>query len=121
MRNSDLEVLHLTSPTAMPWNSLVTPISKILRVPLVPYEEWFKRLEGLELHAETRKIPAMRLLNFFRTIDFDSKSKGCEVMGLPKLSIEESVKVSHLLKQVGPASQGDVMKWLAYWKLIDTP
>jgi hypothetical protein len=120
MRDSDAPILHLVHPQPVPWSSVVEPIARKLGATLISFPEWISALEKRRQHTSLtevehmRETPALRLLDFFRSIDF---SRDREPLGIPHLETREAMKVSATLKgglkQLGEA---DALKWLESWK-----
>jgi len=104
-------------------------LSSTLNVPLVPYMEWFARLESSaneedDSHQHSgqqaeNSRSALRMTHFFR-IGLNA-TKNTESMGLlAKVHSEKGVKASPSLQNgsVRPLSAHDVKIWVANWKKI---
>ncbi|OBZ73483.1 Nonribosomal peptide synthetase 14 [Grifola frondosa] len=126
MMDSPQPILHLRHPRPMPWSNVMSHISAALNVPLVPYREWFARLEqGLSISKDTktsRQLEAgLRLLEYYRP--------GCEVdhpyravmenNGLAfAVAVDEGCKASTKLRNAGQIDAKETQKWMRYWRDI---
>lgn len=118
MRDSSSEILHLTHPKSVAWNVLFSYIASKLQVDLVPYSDWLLRLEATETRVAVGQNPALRLLDFYKSVA--TKIDSTEAAGLPKLITDAARTASAALRNdsllaVGPE---DAQKWLEYWKLV---
>ncbi|KAH9840963.1 uncharacterized protein C8Q71DRAFT_854811 [Rhodofomes roseus] len=117
--------VHLVHPRPVPWSAVAETISAELSVDLVPYEEWLAKLEQHDAVSvderneveHLRAFPALRLLPFFKSIP---KALGSLALGFSALDVAQAVSASPtlanpMLRQVG---EGDVKKWLAYWRKV---
>ena len=118
--------IHLVHPRPAKWSDVMASFSKSLNVPLVPYDEWVTRLakivqekpdEEVEL---MRRVPALKLLDFYQASAPTFGKPATEAMGMPLLSVENAVKDSVTLRDPNLPILGeeDVCNWLNYWKLI---
>ncbi|KAH8116797.1 hypothetical protein DFH11DRAFT_1687657 [Phellopilus nigrolimitatus] len=126
MRGSPAQVLHLTHPNPVAWDTIFEPASKELGVALVPYPDWLARLEKsyANLSAEeavetSRNNPALRIVDFFRSANLAASGTE-EAMGLKRLSLDEAQRVSQTMRDTrkSPLTAEDVRKWVKYWKKI---
>lgn len=108
----------MTHPKPVAWNALFKYISATLGVELVPYSDWLSRLQASETHKAVGQNPALRLLDFYKSVPTESKST--EAAGLPILATDAARKVSHTLgdENLRPVGPEDAKKWLDYWNLI---
>jgi len=117
--------VHLVHPRPVSWVSLISITAKDLSVPLVSYTEWLDRLEksgrnqndNADNSVETlRKIPALRLLPFYRAIAGNLEKNGT-AFGLPPVSCDEAVRLSKTMSNgVLPLGENDVKSWLKFWR-----
>ncbi|EJT96908.1 hypothetical protein DACRYDRAFT_112250 [Dacryopinax primogenitus] len=101
-------------------------MSKILKVPVVPFGEWYSMLEkaattGGPQAAESN--PAIKLMDFFgrgyKALEENTKQgkyKPKEAMGMPDLQTNKAVEVSETLRGSKVLGQEDVQLWLGYWE-----
>jgi len=122
MRNSEEQYLHLVHPNPVSWTSMIQEFSKALNLPVVSYGDWLSALEdSLSKSSDDeavlmQRIPALRLLEFFRHVKIDDPKK--EPLGVSRLSTEKAVKVSSRLRDPSLPQVGgrDVRKWVSSWK-----
>ncbi|KAG1835183.1 putative aminoadipate reductase [Suillus variegatus] len=125
-------VVNLVHPKPTAWKALIQPIADALverkvtshPLPLVPFSEWFERLESSakDLNEETMKrIPAIKLLSFFRAMahsDTAIRASGkmdSEAGGLNLFATAVAERVSPTMKELKPLSSADAAQWLDYW------
>jgi len=122
MRNSKYPVLHLAHPRSVSWNTVIAPIAKDLKLPLVSYDEWVSSLEKsgenltAEKEVEMMKVnPALRILEFFSLAKWGEGSK--EAFGLPELDMSKAQEVAPALNEenLKQLNERDALAWLAYW------
>lgn len=128
MRNSSHRVLHLAHPNPAAWTAIFSAASDELRIPLVPYSEWFKKLsqtaEGLNTASSVslmERSPALRILDFFQASNvFGNGSEGREAMGLRRLDLSLAISSSPSIKKENiPSLAGEnARSWISYWKSI---
>jgi len=127
MRNSPHPVLHLAHPRPVSWSSIMEPISRILRLPLVPYSEWIGRLRTSQAEGTaTSEVqlmqvnPALMLLDFFAQALSSEADKEKEAMGLRTLDVSRASAVApalseHRLPRLG---EREATAWVGYWRRI---
>ncbi|KAH8099950.1 acetyl-CoA synthetase-like protein [Cristinia sonorae] len=136
MRNSPYPILHLTHPRPVSWNTIITPISRALSLPLVPYGDWFEALRASQARTELstdevelmQRNPALMLLDFYAnakagklsTSVGDEPNTSGEAMGLRTLDVSLAVEVALSLQesQLDELGEKDAEKWIEYWKGI---
>ncbi|KAJ3513618.1 hypothetical protein NLJ89_g2846 [Agrocybe chaxingu] len=126
MRRTPSDTIHLIHPKPTQWNDLVKPASKVLDVPLVPYLEWFARLEASARDADehgpatVNQRAALRLTHFYSIAlgvsRFHTESGGL----LAKVVSDKGYRASPSLRAdtVSRLGEHDVKKWMAYWREI---
>ncbi|KAL6298480.1 hypothetical protein BKA93DRAFT_830667 [Sparassis latifolia] len=139
MRDTMGETLHLVHPHPVTWDTVMRPIASMLAVPLVPYREWFARLQSSILDAavpssnsDTGSLSgglsayALRLMDTYQlglTRLDSSQGTSTESMGLsPKVAFEKGFYASATLmddRLSPPLGPNDVKKWLRYWRGIN--
>lgn len=84
---------------------------------MVPYSQWVSRLEAAESEDALKKSSALRLLDFYKSLD---TSATLQVAGLPNLKLitYAARKGSPALDAAPGLDEKDASKWLAYWKAI---
>jgi len=127
------QTLHLFHPRPIPWTTAfetiaaaMEPVTGGKRLPLVPFKQWFDKLEGLAAGASSEdmvRIPGLKLLDFYRGMalgdetmraagkDAEAKEAFCQAM----LSTKKIQRKSATMKNVGPMGTEDVQRWVQYW------
>ncbi|KAF8154856.1 hypothetical protein B0H34DRAFT_540683 [Crassisporium funariophilum] len=132
MRSTTNDTLHLIHPKPVTWESVMQPLAEILNVPLVPYEEWFARLESSARDSDEESKDksrsqqqhsraALRMTHFYRLALKASSAGYTESMGLlARVASEKGVSASATLQsdEIPPLGRGDVEKWVAFWREI---
>lgn len=128
MRNADHKVLHLAHPTPVSWASVFSAAADDLRIPLVPFSEWFDKLSRTADSLDTNsavslaeRSPAIRILDFFRASSvYGNKQKGREAMGLRRFDLSFAINSSSSLKKekISSLSGESARLWISYWKSI---
>ncbi|KAJ7572119.1 hypothetical protein C8J56DRAFT_993487 [Mycena floridula] len=118
------DTVHIVHPQPTTWNSLMAPMARSLNVLLVPYEDWFARLEDRAKTSfsldQTTDIPALKLLDFFRpgpkTIQPTHESMGL----MPVVESSKGLDCSLTLRDpgLGPIDAEEVGKWISYWRSV---
>ncbi|CDO73877.1 hypothetical protein BN946_scf185016.g34 [Trametes cinnabarina] len=122
MRYSPEPFLHLVHPHPVSWHEIIAPIAVELAVPLVSYEEWVSALQNCVNRGDTDEVelmkanPALRLLDFFKTLKEGQGSAHREPLGMVYLSTEKSTKVSETLAHLPQLDAECAKKWVAAWK-----
>ena len=140
--DSDEELVHLVHPHPVPWTEIFQHMSDLLKVPLVPFPEWFSRLEDVrKTSAESevelvKRVPALKLSDMFRgaakaqtkgdvkdaqdSATEGKRAGGEEGLYMPALSVDRALKVSQTLASpnLGTLNADEVRKWLEYWQLL---
>lgn len=118
------ETLHLIHPHPVSWSSIMGLVSSELGVPLVPFDEWFARLEHSGRRTDgqlLKEYPALKLLDYFRFGLTSSRKSNTESMGLlPQVASEKGLQASLTLsdERGKPLGINDVELWLGYWRKI---
>ena len=125
------DTLHIVHPCPVRWSTVIEPIAQQLGVPLVPYDEWFSRLESSANDYESYskapnkyggELSALRLVDFYRLGSSESKERsrsGTESMGLiVKVAAQKGAKASPSLTPgvCPPINQEDIERWMEYWR-----
>lgn len=125
-RSRTNDILHLAHPRPVHWHAVMEPVSKYLGLPLVPYDEWYARLEksaeGLRADSEVelmRKNPALKILEFFGNAKAKMEDSP-EAMGLPMLSVTHAEKAAPSLgpEALPQLTGADALRWIEYWKRL---
>lgn len=141
--NSYERIVHLLHPHPVLWSDIFIPISSALGLPLVSYAEWLKQLESCRKNGSEpdevelmKKVPALKLLEFFRGLSVQNevamnghasdrvlnqkKASGTEGFGIPALSMQNALNASPTLADpnLGKLDVRDAMRWLSYWHML---
>ncbi|KIJ41587.1 hypothetical protein M422DRAFT_172065, partial [Sphaerobolus stellatus SS14] len=130
MQGTPRHTLHLIHPRPVEWSTIMGQIASILQVSLVPYVEWFARLDHASRHADDDKKSkrqkerraALKLIEFYK-LGLKNDARNAESMGLmPSVVADEALKASKTLQdeQLLPLiGQEDVRRWIDYWRGVD--
>ena len=125
MLDANKGVLHLVHPLPAPWNTLASTFADLLEIPLVSYDEWLKALERRVVDVESSPLevemaylhnPALRLIDFFRSVSANVSSEDLEPLGIAKLSSENAQSSSLALRLAHCMGKSDVRLWLSFWR-----
>lgn len=121
-------VLNLVHPRPVPWSAVMSPIADALQVPLVPFSEWLRRLEGSPDTPEAmERNPALKLRAFFAAAHAKAqrsaallKSAGSptqpEAFTGVTLSTAKAQQQSSVLRQAPQLDPEAALGWLHYWR-----
>ncbi|KAJ7803408.1 hypothetical protein B0H14DRAFT_2463681 [Mycena olivaceomarginata] len=113
MRDSQERYLHITHPHPVPMEHILSPLSELLNLPLVPYSVWLESLEtASEQESGASVNPAVRLIDFFRF--YREVGPEEEAFFPVLLSNTAAINVAHSLASVAPLKRQDVEGWAAY-------
>jgi len=111
--------VHLIHPRPVSWSKLAKIIAFYLKVELISLPQWFHKLDQagkLEPGAE-KKVPAVKILPFYRDILTRFDAFGCEAFAFPKIEIRKALEWSPTLSNPSLAQlgEGDAERWLSHW------
>ncbi|THU77606.1 acetyl-CoA synthetase-like protein [Dendrothele bispora CBS 962.96] len=112
-QNTTPTILHLAHPNPISWSKIANVIQAELgNVALVRFSEWLTRLEE---KSQDAKLPATRLLPFYRALNTRiGSSRNYEAFGMPRVEIEKGMPNNAL-----PSLSGDdVSRWICHWKKL---
>ena len=115
MLYSDEAVLHLTGPKHVSWNDVFQPIAGKLGIPLVPAAEWLKNLTKSSRAANEAQLRTDKHDSAHALVDFFQTSLSNKAVSI---ATDKAVLASPSLARLGPPSEADVLKWLAYWENV---
>jgi hypothetical protein len=108
VRNSRERYMHLIHPHPVPMADILSPLSKILGLPLVPYSQWLESLEAASLlEMEASINPAVHLLDFFRS--YSAAESEQEL-----LSNTVALESAPSLLSVAPLTAQDAGRWMVH-------
>lgn len=106
----ETRVFHTVNPHRPTWSDIVPAVAKKLKnIKIVEYEEWLDVLIGSSeaSHADIAKNPAVKLLDFYRSVQNSTAEPVFETM--------ETVKTSKSLEDL-PAVNAEWMgRWMQQW------
>ncbi|KIJ41538.1 hypothetical protein M422DRAFT_105007, partial [Sphaerobolus stellatus SS14] len=127
MQGTPRHTLHLIHPHPVEWSTIMGQITNILQVSLVPYVEWFARLDHASRHVDDDKKSkcqkeghaALKLIEFYK-LGLKNDTRNAESMGLmPSVVADKALKASKTLQdgELLPfIGQEDVRRWIDYWR-----
>ncbi|KZT23998.1 putative aminoadipate reductase [Neolentinus lepideus HHB14362 ss-1] len=123
--------LNVVHPKPAMWSAVMCDVASALArdssqpLPLVPFPEWIDNLEKKAMQAKEDdydKIPAIRLLDFFKHFAEAHKSldvagaDNVEAGGIVRFAIDEVRKGSKTIGRVDQLSTADAERWVEYWR-----
>jgi hypothetical protein len=116
----DFKFAHLVHPRPVKWSKLVPFVASQLDVELVSYQVWLTKLEEVAQHQTSdetlvKNLPALRLLDFYRSISKSSDFSNREAFALLDMPYDIAVRGSRALQNVAPLDERHVTAWLKYW------
>ncbi|KAJ7853342.1 hypothetical protein B0H14DRAFT_2758642 [Mycena olivaceomarginata] len=113
MQDSPDRYLHISHPNPVPMEDILSPLSEILGVPLVPYSVWLESLEAAASQEAGAAVnPAVRLIDFFRSYRETTAEK--EAFFPAALSNTVAIKAAPSLQSVALLSTKDADGWTSY-------
>ncbi|KAJ7640716.1 hypothetical protein DFH06DRAFT_1429524 [Mycena polygramma] len=114
MRNSDVRYLHLSHPQPMPIADILSPISNVLGLPLVPYSQWLDSLEAAATQESAASTnPGVRLADFFRAY----REGNADQEAFFPVSLSNACAVG-FLGSLSPLGAEDVEGWVDYLRRV---
>lgn len=101
------------------------PLAKTLGVPLVPYVEWFARLESSARDVDDltsithNKQAALKLIHFYQIgLNASGNTESCGL--LARVASDKGISASTTLRDQSIASLNDqdAQSWVRYWQSI---
>ncbi|KAJ7210990.1 hypothetical protein C8J57DRAFT_1400321 [Mycena rebaudengoi] len=113
MHGSQERYAHIIHPHPVPMTHILSPVSRILDIPLVPYSDWLESLDKTASHeSEASANPAVRLIDFFRT--YREVAPDQEAFFPAVLSTTVSIRTAPSLASAAALTAQDVEVWTAY-------
>ena len=124
------QTLHVVHPRPVAWTTIFTAIADALKpltanesLPLVPFSEWFAKLEATSPH-EVARVPALKLLGFFHGMaagDDEMRAQGAisdsrEALGAAQLETIKVQRASRTMATVESLDAKDAHRWVGYWR-----
>ncbi|KAH7890598.1 acetyl-CoA synthetase-like protein [Phlebopus sp. FC_14] len=138
-RNPPPPALNIVNPRGTRWREMISAVRDAIReelaieidvvLPIVPFGEWFARLEKraeVASQEDLVNIPAIKLIEFFRAIaqadDIvayhtrrESDQVEPEAGGGAHFSTNKVQRVSHIMEQMKPPGETEAGLWVRYW------
>ena len=123
LRNAPLSFINLCNPTPVLWSTLIKHYASSLNVPLVPYNEWYTRLEKTSYQRFSSgdagiisHNPVYKLVGFYGSLK-DQRNEETEAFMGNKFETN-SVKLTKSLGNINISQLDtrDVERSLAHWK-----
>ncbi|KAF7968306.1 hypothetical protein HWV62_2396 [Athelia sp. TMB] len=131
-KESPISALNLVHPKPTSWSTILKYLSDALyhtgvtshALPLVPFLEWFGRLEQRSKDADEQSmtdIPAIKILEFFRGSSSadaairQTNDSNLEAAGLTTLSTIKCQGASNAMKEAPAIDAEDAERWVRYW------
>ncbi|KAF7353828.1 Acetyl-CoA synthetase-like protein [Mycena venus] len=113
LRKSNDHYFHITHPKPVPMTDIMSPLSEVLDLPLVPYSAWLESLEAASLQEfAASNNPGVRLLDFFRSFQ-QQVSAEQDALSRASLSNARAMKAATSMSSVPPLATHDVKAWSA--------
>lgn len=99
------------------------PITGGQRLPLVPFFEWYAKLEACGAE-DMKRIPGLKLLSFYRPLAAgdaalraldEDQAKQRESLGFVKIGTEKMEALSSTLRDLPALKAEDPARWISYW------
>ncbi|KAL0569047.1 Mycolipanoate synthase [Marasmius crinis-equi] len=111
--SSPASIQALAHPCPIPWQTISTVLADELDAAIIPYAEWFKRVEGLLGTPNSKDLSAKALLPFFRGLhssgDLEFERK--DAFGFARMQV-----FPEALTDVLPLTEKEVRSWVKYWR-----
>ncbi|KAI0085165.1 hypothetical protein BDY19DRAFT_909277 [Irpex rosettiformis] len=120
-RQLEPRLLNVVHPRPIAWDEVFKLIKDEIGVnlPTIPYADWLAKLEAHdgETSAKTlQDIPALKLLEFFRSFSRETNAVSVEAGGLPVFSTTELQNKSETALAILPLQSNHARAWIRYWK-----
>ncbi|TFK74185.1 putative aminoadipate reductase [Pluteus cervinus] len=123
--------LNVVHPHPISWNDAIKYTNAALvdqgvisqELNIIPFDKWAERLERRSADKSEenfKKLPALKLLPFYRQMAQGGVDVGPEGEsgGIPQMALEKSCKISPTLRDLKPLTKKDVERWVEYWKSV---
>ena len=118
----------MVHPRPASWNAIWKAFSEFLSTPLagVPYCDWLDALEQemsalgtnpTDVENAFRETPALRLVDFFRSVRDNTSSAELEPLGIAKLASHKAQAASIALRSAHALGVADVQAWTTFWRI----
>ncbi|KAJ7613299.1 acetyl-CoA synthetase-like protein [Mycena polygramma] len=103
--------MNLVHPRPVPWDRMMSTFAREAQLPLIPFSDW---VEQVQVHSsaataeEIDKIPATKLLDFFKAVVAGA--------GSIEFSTAKAQAMSEWMKSLKPLTEEDAKQWMKYWR-----
>ena len=113
---SSASIEALTHPFPTPWQAIVTVLADELESTVIPYSEWFNRIEESLGTPDFEDLSAKRLLPFFRGLHSSGNREyeGRDAFGSAQMLVSPATRSS--LANALPLTEREVQSWVTYWR-----
>ncbi|KAJ7246827.1 acetyl-CoA synthetase-like protein [Mycena haematopus] len=119
---AESNVYNLVHPRPVSWNFVAKTLREVLakkgfpELPLVPFADWFAKLEVASEKADARTIPGISLIGFFHYLATASTTTSSDTeFGEMDFATEKMQAVSSTIRAVRPMGADHVEAWVSYW------
>ncbi|KAF9463989.1 putative nonribosomal peptide synthetase [Collybia nuda] len=126
------KALNFVHPRPITWTSMISSIREALiaqnnldttTLPLIPFSDWVEKIGEQAKRAkdeDLKKIPAVKLLEFFRVISSSggSVADDSESGGLAAFDTTKAREVSATMGSLSQIGAGDARQWVGYWSRV---
>jgi len=117
MRSSKEPYLHLAHPKPVQVSLILAALSDSLHIPIVAYSDWLAAVEAAGKDANLAGNPAVRLLDFFRSIEENAEdTRNPEAFFSTSLATGLGVAAAPTLQSLSQLGPQDAQRWVAYWR-----
>lgn len=118
--------INIVHPRPVSWSSIIFAIRDALirekhlaanALRVVPFRDWVDLVEKHANQSDTRDIPAVKLLDFFRHLSQADEAvlENTESGGFAMFSTTKAQMVSTTMSELSPLTADDAGRWVKYW------
>ncbi|KAJ7648272.1 putative aminoadipate reductase [Mycena polygramma] len=103
--------VNLVNPCPVPWDRIMSALASEAQLPLIPLPDWVQQVQVRSSAAtaeDVEKIPAIKLLEFFKTVVAGA--------GSIEFSTSKAQAMSEGMKSLKPLTEEDARQWMKYWR-----
>ncbi|KAG6818478.1 hypothetical protein H0H93_004670, partial [Arthromyces matolae] len=121
--------VNIVHPRPIPWIQVIQAFKDVFEqqgshLRIVPFKDWLSLLEVRSkkaTDADLKAIPALKLLEFFRSIskaDQAAVADGSDLEsgGHGKFATVKARELSETMRDLQPITSSDVTRWVRYWR-----
>ncbi|KAJ6480154.1 putative aminoadipate reductase [Mycena sanguinolenta] len=117
-------IYNLVHPRTVSWNLIMNTLRDVIakqkiynsEFQLVPFSEWFAKLQTAAETSDAKGLPGIKLVGFFDYLDKVSATalKDSEFAGM-NFSTDKIQSISPTVQMMEPIGVGHVVRWVDYW------